>query len=172
MERTVIQHDGINYVIGDLLQALEEGHVSLVAHQTNCRGIMGSGIAKAIAVKYPQVKQYDRILCDTNDVEGVSGYCGILEVDDGKFIANLYGQVDPGPNTDYDLLETALWNLESDCHYYDIDVIGFPLIGCGIGGGSWGIVSKILRNTMSSKEFYVYVLDEETFNRVVMEENQ
>lgn len=38
----------IIYRKGDVLEALRKGEVDIVIHQTNCQGVMGSGIAKQI----------------------------------------------------------------------------------------------------------------------------
>ena len=45
----------IKYKIGDLLTAPQK----CIAHQVNCQGVMGSGVAKAIRNEYPKVyKEY------------------------------------------------------------------------------------------------------------------
>ena len=49
----------IKIVDGDLLQA----NIPLIAHQTNCLGVMGAGIAKAIKNKWPDVYTQYKDLC-------------------------------------------------------------------------------------------------------------
>ena len=47
----------IRVINGDLLEA----DSTFICHQVNCRGVMGSGVAKAIRDKYPEVyTQYKR----------------------------------------------------------------------------------------------------------------
>jgi O-acetyl-ADP-ribose deacetylase (regulator of RNase III) len=36
-------------------------------------------------------------------------------------------------------------------------IIGLPLIGCGLGGGDWEVVSKII-NEVFTNEVHIYVL--------------
>ena len=51
----------MDVVSGNLLE-IEEG---IICHQVNCQGVMGAGVAKAIASRYPQVLSAYRELCDT-----------------------------------------------------------------------------------------------------------
>ena len=45
----------LKYQIGNLLTAPQK----CIAHQVNCQGVMGSGVAKAIKNEYPKVyKEY------------------------------------------------------------------------------------------------------------------
>lgn len=47
----------ISIISGDLLQAKE----AAICHQVNCQNVMGSGVAKAIFTKWPEVKtEYHR----------------------------------------------------------------------------------------------------------------
>ena len=51
----------MDVVSGNLLE-IEEG---IICHQVNCQGVMGAGVAKTIASRYPQVLSAYRELCDT-----------------------------------------------------------------------------------------------------------
>jgi O-acetyl-ADP-ribose deacetylase (regulator of RNase III) len=42
---------------GDLLELFEQKQFDIIIHQMNCMNNMGSGIALAIAQKYPQTKE-------------------------------------------------------------------------------------------------------------------
>ena len=41
----------IKVVYGDLMQATED----IIVHQVNCKGVMGSGVAKQIKANFPEV---------------------------------------------------------------------------------------------------------------------
>lgn len=155
------------YRLGDLLEAFEAGEVTVLAHQTNCRGVMGSGIAAAIAAKYPRVAEIDSMLCNSLDMRGRMAIAE--QFDSGsKFIANLYGQYLPGRNTDYGLLENALYELNSALTQMrnPNHIVGMPLIGCGVGGGDWGVVSMLIEKTIDAAPVVVYIMDERIFEKV------
>ena len=139
---------------GNLLDAFDRGDVGIIAHQCNCFCNMGSGIAPQITKRYPAAR-----LADNATTKGDSDKLGTFTraiisrnvngetIDDG-IVYNLYGQYGyggNGVNTKYDRLEQAMQKmqqqLKDEC---DEGIIGLPLIGCGLGGGDWEVVSKII----------------------------
>lgn len=61
----------------------------VIAHQVNCLGVMGAGVAKAIRDKYPAAYlQYKRLCSEPFDPLGA---CQMAKTEDG-YVANLFGQ--------------------------------------------------------------------------------
>lgn len=135
----------IKIVDGDLLQA----NVPLIAHQTNCLGVMGAGIAKAIKNKWPDVyTQYKDFCKGFNYSRVLLGIAQLCKTNDNpiKYVVNLFGEysytesVAPYETryTDYYALEQALLALKNDCMDSGIKEIGIPYkLGCGLAGGDW-----------------------------------
>ena len=131
---------------GNLLD-IEEG---VVCQQVNCRGVMGSGLALAIRNKYPEVytnyrERYER--CRAGDHYEL-GDAHVISVSPTLFVANLYGQDGYGTGvkqTNYGALSQALFYLKVG-GYTQVHI---PyLLGCGLGGGDWAVVSELI-------EFYI-----------------
>lgn len=143
----------IKYVIGDLL----ESDCDVIAHQANCFKTMGAGISGAIIRKYPIVADVDQIDPRLSH-DRFGSYSCTREMKPN--IYNLYGQYAPGAHTHYMALESALLNMM--IHLTDPDAkIGVPYkMGCGIGGGDWTRVHRILERVSESSErtIFVYVL--------------
>lgn len=147
----------IKYVKGDLLEA----NHSLIVHQVNCQGVMGSGVALAIKNKYPVV--YDEYMrnCAESSVflYKLLGTVQFIEVSDGKEICNLFGQDRFLPrtkrHTSYDALVNGFEQIKK-VHKGDI---AMPKIGCGLGGGDWKIVSAIIKSVFDDRDVYVYTLE-------------
>ena len=117
---------------------------TVLAHQCNCRGAMGAGIAKAIRAACPPAafEEY-RNICRNNRAEDLIGKVMFMETSDGRTICNVFGQRDyrGGPSlTEYDALERAfdhiLWMYDREGAV--ICIPGF--FGCGLAGGDWDIV--------------------------------
>lgn len=160
----------IKIVNGDLLQS----NLPLIAHQTNCLGVMGAGIAKAIKNKWNIVyTQYVDKCRHYNYSKDLLGKCQVCVTEDEpiKFIANLFGEysftesVAPFENrhTDYDALKKALLHLKTLCENTEIIEIGIPYkLGCGLAGGDWdGVVYPMLQElfaTDSTITLYIYKL--------------
>ena len=81
---------GYKVIEGDLLQALENKDIDILAHQCNVKLGMGGGIAYQIAKKYPNLEEIDSLLRNSKgtDLLGTS----YLYIFDGGIIANVYSQ--------------------------------------------------------------------------------
>ena len=99
----------IEFKHGDILTSTAD----IICQQVNCKGVMGSGLAKQIRAKYPQVYTKYKELIDTFNHTGERflGQMQLVEGDKGKWIANCFGQESYGYNgtyTDLSALRDAL----------------------------------------------------------------
>lgn len=119
----------------------------IITHQVNCRGVMGAGLAKALRKKYPVIFPEYRQLCINGQLR--PGMIQLICVADGLYICNLAGQDGYGTNrryTDYDALQTALVKLHRVSISLDLPVYIPYHMGCGLGGGDWSIVSRLIES--------------------------
>lgn len=155
---------------GDLLKS----DVDIIAHQTNCMGVMGAGIALSIKNKYPEMfNQYKRVTNSYKNKKQLLGRC-LLISEDGKIIktnskiennnvkiiANLFGQYSfgKGLQTDYEALKKALLELKNFAKSNNLSV-GIPYnIGCGNAGGDWAIVENIIKEIFIDYPITIYKL--------------
>jgi O-acetyl-ADP-ribose deacetylase (regulator of RNase III) len=158
----------ITYRKGDVLDALEASEVDVVIHQTNCQGVMGSGIAKQIKTRFPAVYEVYKDLEKHNgklllgDVSGAT----ILRVDkDDKLtksgmILNVNGQDKYANrsicNTNYAALGKGL--LYCLNFIEDDSIVAMPKIGAGLGGGDWYVIEAIINSVFPEREVFVYEL--------------
>lgn len=139
--------------------------IDVIAHQANCYCTFGSGIAKTIREKYPAAYEAD---CKTKkgDLSKLGTFSSATIHDgDRKFvIANVYGQGGfgkrnhGGRDTNYDALYDGLSMLNKfmsescDAHSSTL-TLGIPYgIGCGLGGGSWKIVTAMLEDLFENND--------------------
>lgn len=147
------------YKKGDILEAEED----VICHQVNVDGVMGGGLARQIANKYPGVEKEYKDFCNTmkNNYTYLRGSAKTIICDDGKMIANCFTQK-PNFDTDYQAIKECfdfIINLFKTCK----KSICIPKnYGCGIANGDWNIVSKIFED-LSNKygiDIVVYQLEE------------
>lgn len=156
----------IEIVNGDLLQS----NLPLIAHQTNCLGVMGGGIAKSIKNKWFTVYEKYAIYCKSrNYSRDMLGVIQVCETNDTpiKAVANLFGEysftesVAPYENrhTDYDALKEALTELKEYCIDQDIIEVGIPYkLGCGLAGGDWdGVVYPMLQELFNDSPIKLFI---------------
>lgn len=156
----------ITYLKGDLL----DSNCDYICHQVNCRGRMGSGIAKQIRERFPEVyrvysERYEdaiRVLRSPDQMLGSTDIVQIPNTD--RYVVNMYSQRSYGYDgkryTSYKAFRYILQELKkdipTDC------TIGFPKgIGCGLGGGNWSKISSMIEEILGeSHEVYIYELEE------------
>lgn len=156
----------IEIVNGDLLKA----DLPVIAHQTNCLGVMGGGIAKSIKNRWSNVFTQYKSLC-TNVIHNhkLLGRTQICATNDTpiKEVANLFGEysftesVAPYENrhTDYDALRNALASLKEKLIILGYDKVGIPYkLGCGLAGGDWdGVVYPMLQEIFNDNTVTLYI---------------
>ena len=126
---------------GDLL-AIESG---IICHQVNCRGVMGAGLALKLKAKYPICFESYSKYCKADQFKlGMVQFC---RVNSNLFICNLAGQDGYGGGkrqTDYDALATCLTKLYAKSLELGLTPYLPYKLGCGLAGGDWAIVSKLI----------------------------
>lgn len=130
---------------------IEEG---IIFHQVNCQGVMGAGIARALADKYPGLEEAYHELCKKNDFdhEELLGKVFLFKVGPNLQIANVFGQGGVSRftrQTNYDAtveaFERILKAQQQPHSVFNGKEFYFPYkIGCGLGGGAWPIYSAII----------------------------
>ena len=134
----------IREIQGNLLQQ----PVDIIAHQTNCKGVMGAGIAKQIKERLLPQDQYQRYVdaCNRHGAK-LLGQAQVLFLPNGKVVSNCFGENIPtgtGLDTDYQALMHALAQTRNYARKYNLST-GVPgLMGCGLAGGDWNIVRDML----------------------------
>lgn len=146
----------LKYKKGDLIRAAQKGEVNVIAHQCNCFNNMGAGIAPQIKKAFPEAW-----LADNATQKGDKDKFGKLSYAESGdvFIFNLYGQYSygRGVNTNYTMLRKSLEQMSRMLYAKRDEVkIGLPRIGCGLGGGSWVIVSQIIEEELSDFDVTIY----------------
>ncbi|MNF51704.1 Macro domain protein [compost metagenome] len=154
----------IEYRSGCLIKALKSGEVNVIGHQANCFNTMGSGVAKAIREVFPEAYEAD-CQTDRGDKEKLGGLT--VAVNQYGMIFNLYGQYDYGRDptrvyTQLDALYNALRSMHEIlkmCGYQGN--IGFPKLGCGLGGAKWEQVEAVIEGIFTNEDMHVVVYEKE-----------
>lgn len=152
----------VNYVKGNLL----DSNCDYICHQVNCQGVMGSGIARQIRERWPEVYKdyrewYELITRNRAIMLGANTY---TPVDDyTKTVVSMAAQYwcgyDGQKYTSYDAFYSCLKQIVIDIPKGK--KIGFPKnIGCGLGGGNWKVISTLIEEILG-EDFDVYIYEYE-----------
>ena len=115
-----------------------------IAHQVNCQGAMGAGVAKVISNKHPKVRQDYLSLCEKTSPEDLFGRYQVVHIAETDVdVVNIFSQLTYGNAyktgkvyTDVDKLVAVLKHICNDPHLQKPIHIPFG-IGCGLAGASW-----------------------------------
>lgn len=152
------------YKQGNILDATE----NIICHQVNVYGIMGGGLAKQIASRYPNVyeKYYNYCKENFNFYGVLGGESYIVNINENQQIANCFTQL-PNFDTDYQAIKDCFTTLLTICKETDKTICIPYKYGCGIANGNWNIVSNIFKK-LSNKygvDITVYKLYEENYEK-------
>jgi O-acetyl-ADP-ribose deacetylase (regulator of RNase III) len=133
----------------------------IIVHGCNCRGVMGSGVALAVKTKWPQVyEHYKQEWASGGLFLGETQF--VADVDAGVHVINamtqeFYGREPRVRYVSYDAVATAFQGVRAYAVSYGVPV-NFPLLGAGLGGGDWEIISTIIDRTLGDGiEKYLWV---------------
>lgn len=156
-----INYPRINRINGNLVKAVRDGKIkhSIIVHGCNCLGIMGAGIAAQFKDHVPVVyAQYRLVYLSDSERFGASntlklGSAQSVHTGYGNYVINGMTQQDigGGVQVDYDAIRSVFKQVNETANALRSNSINFPLIGCGLAGGDWDIVSKIIEEEIDEK---------------------
>lgn len=154
----------LNFVNGDILKT----KANIIVQSVNHQGVMGSGLAKQIKNKYPDIihgyvqvcnsKKY-RWLMNTGYVYWYTGFST-----DGSYqqIACVFGQENYGTDRRHTNYISLLNGITSVFEYAESQGFSVAIpygIGCGLGGGDWEIVLTMIKDVLKyypTLKVYIY----------------
>ena len=144
----------------------------IIVHQVNCLGKMGSGVAKAIYTKYPEVKKeylkfHKKEMKKASETRDLLGLVQFVDVYDGKIVANVFGQdkirknwKDTTVYTKEDKLIEGIQKVKELAEKQGFSVAIPYEIGCGLANGDWNSVQPKIEAVFEDSDvdvvFYFY----------------
>lgn len=147
----------IIYKTGSILDAEEQ----YIVHGCNAQGRMGSGVARVLYERYPNVRKTYLAAHASAKREGVPflgtvGYCE----NDPHTVINAITQeffgYDGALYVSYEAVEQCMVEINRASNDW---TVAMPLIGAGLAGGSWARISEIIERVSTDFQPVVYTLD-------------
>lgn len=141
---------------------LFDSNTDVIAHQCNCQGVMGTGVAAEVKRRYPDVYQAYRYTYEKHGLR--LGQVIVKKTSDNKHIANLLAQEKYGYDgkcyTDYDKLQECFDRTIYFMKMEGLKSIAFPyLMACHRGGGDWNVVYKMIEDTFKDFDVEIWRLN-------------
>ncbi|GAB6145958.1 macro domain-containing protein [Desulfocicer niacini] len=141
-------------VNGDLIKLAMEGKFDVIIHGCNCFCAMGAGIARSIKMQFPEAFQAD-LATEKGDRSKLGAFSQANFVQNGHELAviNAYTQFHYSGKevlADYDAIRSVFKKLKAQ---FSGKRFGFPLIGAGLAGGDWQVISEIINQELQGEDF-------------------
>ena len=128
----------------------------LILHGVNCQGVMGSGVAKQLRAKYPDIyiSYSEHIAFHSHRAYNLLGTTDICQVSPLLTIANMFTQLYYGRDSrqyvSYEALDACLfyiqqWTIPTTEIYVPY------LVGAGLGGGDESIILDIFAKNLRDR---------------------
>ena len=152
----------IKYVKGDATTPFTNGN-KIIVHVCNDIGGWGRGFVMAISKRWKQPEEQYRSWHFSNETFGL-GEVQLVKVEEDIWVANLIGQRDIKndkngiPPIRYEAVSIGLSKL-ADLAIPLNATVHMPRIGCGLAGGNWDEMEKIVAKELIDKGISVTVYD-------------
>ena len=153
----------IFYTIGDATQPVGDGTIFIV-HVCNDIGGWGRGFVLALSKRWLEPEQrYRKWHRGEEEAAFALGEVQFVQVADNIWVANLIGQRDVRsiggiPPVRYDAIQQGLRQVAVEARRHGASV-HMPRSGCGLAGGKWEVIGKIVEEELVAKDVPVTVYD-------------
>lgn len=149
----------MNRIEGDLIALALAGRFDVIVHGCNCFRTMGAGIAKPIALAFPEALAADKATPRGDRGKlGTVSHAAVSRDAAAFVVVNAYTQFDyrgRGRKVDYDAVTSCFEKIALD---FAGQRIGYPMIGAGLAGGDWAILSARIDAALSGCDHTLVVL--------------
>lgn len=148
----------IKYFDGNVLTST----APIIMHQVNCKGVMNSGVAKAIKEKWPHVFDEYRKFHSALTTEVLLGTTQFVSIGNGRYIANLFAQERYGYNgvkyTSYDAIDKCLKSVARNCENGEIERVAMPYkMSSDRGGADWEVILALVQSAFRDTDITVEI---------------
>lgn len=158
----------IHFLVGDATQPLGHGQ-KIIVHICNDIGGWGRGFVAALSRRWKEPElNYRAWHQGKGDIPFELGQVQFVPVTADLIVANLIGQRDIKRSKDqsksslppirYEAVRKGLKSIALRANQLQAS-IHMPRIGCGLAGGNWEEIQKIVEEELSAKDIEVYVYD-------------
>jgi O-acetyl-ADP-ribose deacetylase (regulator of RNase III) len=153
----------IEYKTGDATEPTGVG-IKIIVHVCNDIGAWGRGFVLAISKRWSEPERRYRAWHAGKEGQPFAlGEVQLVQVSESVWVANLVGQRDiresnGAPPVRYDAIRTGLQKVALEARRLQASV-HMPRIGCGLAGGDWEVVGKIVEEELANTGVPVTVYD-------------
>jgi len=140
-----ISSSDVSYIYADIIESREQ--FEAIVNPVNCVGVMGAGLAKQFALRYPEILPAYRKACHEGVLQPGSVLMHLMPATGNpRFIVSFptkHHWLHPSKSS---WIIDGMESMYNALNKEKVESVGLPAIGCGLGGLPWGTVKKIIEN--------------------------
>lgn len=155
---------------GNIFDAVTTG---VIIHGCNAQGVMGSGVALEVKTRYPEAYNLYKRYCDsisnkkellgatpawTNSGDTIDPNRDLIIIN--AITQEHYGRAPNHRYVSYEAIQECFDQIHTMCKVIGVSEVNFPLIGAGLGGGDWQIISEIIKDSMQGIDQTLWLLND------------
>jgi O-acetyl-ADP-ribose deacetylase (regulator of RNase III) len=148
-------------VDGDLIKLAQKGEFDVIAHGCNCFCTMGAGIAPQMAKAFNVDKYPKEEICHRGNINKLGNIeYRLFEWEPNEYmnVVNCYTQFGISSTEHVPLSYSALTLCLQKMNYlFNGQHIGLPQIGCGLAGGNWDLVQRMIQSKLKDCKVTVVI---------------
>ena len=155
----------VRYQMGDATRPhLDSGQAGILVHVCNDVGSWGRGFVLALSRRWPQPeRRYRAWYRGQEELPFALGEVQFVRVEENLWVANLIGQHGLGrrgnvPPVRYEAIRAGLQRV-ADFAKHEKASVHMPRIACGLAGGEWPVVERLIEEELTSRGVAVTVYD-------------
>jgi len=117
-----------------------ESGATAIVNPVNCVGVMGGGLAKAFAERYPLMLMDYEEYCNRDLLRPGMVHSYYSNLEEEPIILNLPTKDDWRDPSTYEYVRSGLVAMATYLNRFNIDSVAVPALGCGLGGLNWEVV--------------------------------
>jgi O-acetyl-ADP-ribose deacetylase (regulator of RNase III) len=137
----------IEYTKGDLFESRCEALVCPV----NLRGVMGAGLAKLFAQRWPSLQRAYKAACDDRELRIGRVWSYALATEEpthARYVICFPTKDDWKQDSKLEYIAQGLPALVDECQYLEISSVAVPALGCGLGQLPWSRVRDLYQRCL------------------------
>ena len=151
---TLIQQN--NYTIKFVNGSIFDLNVELITNPVNTVGVLGKGLAKIFAAKYPKECLVYRQACFHGTLK--AGTILVVGAADGKKLAMIPTKIHWRDKSNLWLVHRGVKELTTYCSQTGIRTIGLCALGCGCGNLNWPSVWRTMVSGLQHSDDLIWTI--------------
>ncbi len=152
----------LDLMIKEIQCDIRNSGADVIIHACNCFHTMGTGVAKSLREKWPEVYRQDKITnYGDKDKLGSFSIAIVYDERDETYVLNCYTQYRYGRDkkyTDYEAYYNCLERVREFCVFNKVKSLAVPYkMGCNNAGGSWDICKNMINVVLGKENFDVLI---------------